>query len=236
MVFRISRSGAPNDVELEVKIEDAGGTATRLDDYIPIGSTVKIPKDKSFVDVKVYATQDEETEGWDANGPGGESVKLTLKEGDNYKLGQDTSATAWIRDDTFTYTGPELAADATVAAAIAQAWANSNPNGPTVNKVEQGFWIYHNYDTSKLEVEWAVRDPATPPDKLLLPPIDTENGTRILVGWFHTHPFTVSEGYVPDEPSEADEGISTRNGIPGILKHHGGLEYFGPDESPDVIG
>ncbi len=230
--FTITRTGGNINESLEVTLSEEGGTATENVDYSPLPPTVTFQPGQTHKTLTFQPIQDEKTEGWDE---GGESVKRSIVDGGNYIVGENDSATAWILDDTFTYTAQELASDATVAAAINQAWASSNPNGPTADKVEQGFWIYHNYQTSQLEVDWAVRDPATPPDELILPPIDTRNGVRVLVGWFHTHPFTLAEGKDPG-PSQADEGISTRFGVPGILKNHGGLEYFGPDESPNVIG
>lgn len=122
----------------------------------------------------------------------------------------------------------EVRADATVRAAIEQAWTDSNPNaaevppnpGPSI-KTEQGGWIVWNCLTERYRI---VRVPAGTRDGL-----PTIVGTRPnvrhpehLVAWFHTHPNTVAEGY-NQGPSPADRAYTQNQArVPGIVRSHAG--------------
>ena len=111
-------------------------------------------------------------------------------------------------------------------AELRRAFEESNPNAPEVpsgqpgsQKQEQGGWIVLNRQTGQYEVlRWppGTRDGANPTAR---PP---DNDRQTVVAWFHTHPNTNAEGYLPD-PSPAD--INYTNSVarvPGIIETHDG--------------
>ncbi|MGH7789918.1 MAG: RHS repeat-associated core domain-containing protein [Candidatus Binatia bacterium] len=127
---------------------------------------------------------------------------------------------------------PAFMNDPDVASELNAAWAQSNPNAPTVArgqpgslKVEQGGWIRANRFTGARHV---IRVPAGTRDSL-----PTILGTRPrwslvykLEGWFHTHPNTFAEGY-GYLPSPGDIAFTTQYGqVPGVVKTHHGDQFI----------
>jgi hypothetical protein len=132
----------------------------------------------------------------------------------------------------------QIKANATVVAALAQAWTDSNPNAPDVPpnpppslKKEQGGWILWNCVTNAYRV---IRVPAGTRDGLA-----TIVGTRPsparpekVVAWFHTHPNTTAEGYTTGA-SPGDIGFTNSEAkVPGIIREHGGVDTDIPYPSP----
>lgn len=120
----------------------------------------------------------------------------------------------------------KIASDPTVAAAIEKAWKDSKPNAKeNKSKQEKGFWVTKDKKTGALSVvqfpDNGTNDGLTPGS----PPNETGKDT---VAFFHTHP-NIGDGYV-SEPSDADENFAKSKGIPGIIKSHDGMYYFGPDK------
>ena len=117
----------------------------------------------------------------------------------------------------------KIANDPTVSAEIDKAWKASNPNGPGA-KQEKGFWISKDDNTGALSVtpfpDNGTNDSLTPGS----PP--SEKG-KTVVGFFHTHPNTDQEGYKQD-PSKADEDFAKSVAVPGLIRSHDGMFYYGP--------
>ncbi len=120
--------------------------------------------------------------------------------------------------------------DPNVSPKLDKAWADSKPHAPAVpagqpgsQKREQGGWITQGWITGAYDV---VR----------IQP-GTRNGLDFrgtkpvfclctVVGWFHTHPNTEAEGYLPAEISTGDLSTSRNVArVPGIILQHG----------PDVV-
>lgn len=114
-----------------------------------------------------------------------------------------------------------IAKDPTVAAAIDSSWNASNPNGPGT-KQEKGFWVIKDDKTGALSVQ-QFPDNGTN-DSLVPGPVPNEQD-KSTVAFFHTHPNTRAEGYVP-EPSQADKDFGAALGVPGIVRSHEGMYYF----------
>jgi hypothetical protein len=117
----------------------------------------------------------------------------------------------------------KIANDPTVSAEIDKSWKASNPNGPGT-KQEKGFWISKDDKTGAMSVtpfpDNGTNDSLTPGS----PP--SEKG-KTVVGFFHTHPNTDGEGY-SQAPSKADEDFAKAVGVPGLIRSHDGMYYFGP--------
>jgi len=117
----------------------------------------------------------------------------------------------------------KIANDPVVSAEIDKAWTASNPNGPGAKK-EKGFWVSKDDKTGALSVtpfpDNGTNDSLTPGS----PP--SEPGKKV-VGFFHTHPNTTGEGY-KQEPSSADEAFAKSVGVPGLIRSHDGMYYYGP--------
>ncbi|BBM03575.1 hypothetical protein GL2_36490 [Microbulbifer sp. GL-2] len=126
---------------------------------------------------------------------------------------------------------PAFMTDSTVISELNRAWVESNPNAPDVPrgtpgspKKEQGGWVVQNVWTGKYTV---IRVPAGTRDSLA-----TISGTRPgwsivhkTVGWFHTHPNTVAEGYT-HTPSPGDIGFTKNYAkVPGVIKTHNGDQF-----------
>ena len=114
--------------------------------------------------------------------------------------------------------------DSGVSSSLSQAWQDSNPDAPSVLrghsgslKLEQGGWIVGSLGKFKV-----IRVAAGTRDSLA-----TIQGTRpsgVVVGWFHTHPNTVAEGYAPTSPSAGDIGFTRQEAkVPGVVIHHNGM-------------
>ncbi len=118
---------------------------------------------------------------------------------------------------------PELEAianDPRIRPEIDKAWAESNPYGSGTAKQERGFWILRDSDTQALTVQQFPSNGTR--DSLMPGPMPDRS-----VSFFHTHPNTSAEGYL-QEPSPADVRFANSRGIPGIIRSHDGMYYFGP--------
>ena len=115
-----------------------------------------------------------------------------------------------------------IAKDPVVAAAIEKAWNNSNPNTPG-GKQEQGFWVMRDDKTGALST---VNFPSNGTRDSLTPGAVPAIEGKTAVAFFHTHPNTAAEGY-KSGPSPADQNFADANGIPGIIRSHDGMYYFG---------
>jgi hypothetical protein len=118
----------------------------------------------------------------------------------------------------------KIAKDPTVEAEIDKSWNASNPNGPG-KKQEHGFWVLKDDKTGALSVQQFPQNTATN-DSMIPGPTPAEPG-KTTVAFFHTPPNTSNEGYV-SEPSDADEKFAKARGVPGIIRSHDGMYYFGP--------
>ncbi len=106
--FTVSRTGdttAPLEVTYTID-----GTATNVDDYAEISTTVTIPAGESSATIEVTPVDDTAIEGT-------ETVSLTLDASDSYELGEANSATVNIADNDPVITGPIITIAATDDAA-----------------------------------------------------------------------------------------------------------------------
>ena len=116
-----------------------------------------------------------------------------------------------------------IANDPTISGEIDAAWEDSNPNTPG-EKVERGFWILRNDDTGQYSVQHFPTSNAT--RHSLTPGPTPDVPGHSVEAFFHTHPNTVEEGYT-SEPSQADISFGEAIGVPGIVRSHDGMHYFG---------
>jgi uncharacterized Zn-binding protein involved in type VI secretion len=129
-----------------------------------------------------------------------------------------------IIGDAGTQALENLLSDPTVRAAIDQAWTDSNPNGPGA-KMEHGFWIVQDNTTKALSIKEFPTGGST--NQRMIPGPTPSDPNSTPVAFFHTHPNTSAEGY-RQAPSGADQAFAINRNIPGILKAHDGMYYFGP--------
>jgi hypothetical protein len=110
-----------------------------------------------------------------------------------------------------------------VQLALAQAWKDSLPHDPATRH-EEGGWIYINVTTGELiarraaaglQAELEIGNPPLLPDS-------------VIVATFHTHPNPTSEGWNPG-PSDVDEEVLHRLGVPGLIRADDGVYVAGPD-------
>ncbi|MFQ5860883.1 MAG: hypothetical protein ACE5IG_04950 [Dehalococcoidia bacterium] len=120
--------------------------------------------------------------------------------------------------------------NATVSAAIEQAWRDSQANDPN-KRHEEGGWIIQNIRTGALRV---VRVPAGG-QAGITPGANPAGAGEQTCGFFHTHPNPpVDENGVrwTQGPSQADINWHNRHGIPGIIRNAAGTVTFGPTRGP----
>jgi len=110
-----------------------------------------------------------------------------------------------------------MANDPRVRAEIDKAWVASNPDGTP--KHEKGFWILKD---NSLSVQQFPSNASSTRDSLIPGSMPDR-----AVAFFHTHPNTAAEGYIQG-PSPADIRFANSIGIPGIIRSHSGMYYFGP--------
>jgi hypothetical protein len=172
-----------------------------------------LKEDKSGTADGTSGTGDGATDTSGATGTSGTQQAQQLAQG-----GQVTAPKSAKRPDL-----EKIANDPVVSAEIDKAWAASNPNGPGA-KQEKGFWISKDEKTGALSVtpfpDNGTNDSLTPGS----PP--NEKGKKV-VGFFHTHPNTDGEGY-KQGPSKEDEDFAKAVGVPGLIKSHDGMYYYGP--------
>lgn len=121
---------------------------------------------------------------------------------------------------------PELekfAKDKGIKTEINKAWKASNP-GSNGQEREQGFWILKDDKTGALSTAPFSTAGATN-DQMIPGPTPSIAG-RTPVAFFHTHP-NQGNGYVP-QPSSPDLEFARNRNLPGIIKSHTGMYYFGP--------
>src|SRR5437899_2925693 len=89
---------------------------------------------------------------------------------------------------------------------------------------EEGGWIYLHVKTGELAVR---RAPSGLQAELEIgnPPLLSD---FVIVGTFHTHPNPTAEGWDP-APSDADEAVHGRLGVPGLIRTDQGVVTTGPD-------
>ena len=124
---------------------------------------------------------------------------------------------------------PELALianDPVVKTAIDTAWADSNPHIPG-HKLENGFWILRANDSGTFSVRQFPPNTAT--NSSIAPGIKPNVLGHTTVAFFHTHPNTADEGFTSG-PSHSDIQFAHKPiiNVPGILRAHDGLHFFGP--------
>jgi hypothetical protein len=86
--------------------------------------------------------------------------------------------------------------DPVTEAAFAALWANSNPDAPQSQRVEQAAWIVQT-QYGLAYVSWTNADfgPCT-----ITPHVGTFSIPANAIGWVHTHPFTEGELQTACEP------------------------------------
>ena len=120
-------------------------------------------------------------------------------------------------------TNDELRQAPVVQQALEQAWTDSLPHDPA-KRHEEGGWIYINLTTGELiahpaatglQAELEIGHPPPLPDS-------------VVVATFHTHPNPTSEGWNPG-PSDVDEEVLQRLGVPGLIRADDGVYVAGPE-------
>ncbi|MFT3761567.1 MAG: RHS repeat-associated core domain-containing protein [Pseudoxanthomonas sp.] len=112
------------------------------------------------------------------------------------------------------------------------AWVDSNPNAPAVPKGvpgsikhEQGGWVIRHFGSEKPEL---IRSAPGTRDQMsrdvLNKPSEFECACRVL-GFFHTHPNTRAEGYMPNA-NGYDYLFQLEMGVPGMIRSHEGYEFI----------
>ena len=127
-------------------------------------------------------------------------------------------------------TGAELSTNPTVAAAIEQAWTDSQA-GDAANRHEEGGWIYMDTTTGAISVRRAAGG-ARAGINMNNPP---EIAGSVVVGNFHTHPNLTSEGWEPG-PSPADTRLENARGVPGVIRADDGIHVYGPARRASLTG
>lgn len=113
--------------------------------------------------------------------------------------------------------------DPVVEAAFAQLWANSNPNAPQPERLEQAAWIVQTSYGLDI-IPWTNADfgPCT-----ISPHVGTFSIPTNAIAWIHTHPFTEGEVQTSCEPIGYDG-----NGQP----IHGTYDKFPNQEDIELAG
>jgi hypothetical protein len=117
----------------------------------------------------------------------------------------------------------ELRQEPAVQQALEQAWSDSLPNDPA-RRHEEGGWIYLNLKTTELI---ARRAPGGLQAELEIgnPPLLHD---CVIVAIFHTHPNPTAQGWDPG-PSDADQEVLARLGVPGLIRADDGVYTAGPE-------
>ena len=127
--------------------------------------------------------------------------------------------------------GP-LLADPTVQAAMAAAWAASNPAvpGPGTTQHEEGGWIYMNLITGAITVTTQNAGASAAID--LSSPATVDD--CVVVGYFHTHP-NLGPGWNP-RPSGRDVTNVGPRGVPAYVRSGIGDFTYGPASRLHLAG
>ena len=111
-----------------------------------------------------------------------------------------------------------IANDPVIRARINDAWNASNVYG--ILPREHGFWISRNEGSGEL----FTRPFANPGVENR---IDPGPAPADAIAFFHTHPYGwIIFGAAP--PSSSDEAFGRSVGLPGLIRSHVGMYYFGP--------
>ena len=124
----------------------------------------------------------------------------------------------------------ELLRDPVVIDALEAAWNDSLPADPQ-QRHEEGGWIYCELSTGMISVVRAA--PGRRRAINLSRP--TERAGCVIVGKFHTHPNPSDEGWDP-APSEQDELVDNRHGVPDLIRSDQGVFVSGPDSRRGGLG
>ncbi|MEL4892303.1 RHS domain-containing protein [Xanthomonas protegens] len=129
-------------------------------------------------------------------------------------------------------TDPSWTRDRNVRSQMEQAWDESNPNSRPVpqnsqgsTKQEQGGWVvqFANEDHPDLvRLEPGTRDHMGKDS--LHKPSEFECACKVL-GFFHAHPNTREEGYMP-RANGFDYQFQLYMGVPGMVRSHEGYEFI----------
>jgi hypothetical protein len=114
-----------------------------------------------------------------------------------------------------------IANDAVIRSRIDEAWAASNPHGIPR---EHGFWISRNDATGELFTR-PFANPGTA-GNIVPGPLPSD-----AIASFHTHPLRPDFGGLPG-PSRRDLATAASDGLPGLIRSHNGMHYFGPSLRP----
>lgn|SRR5262249_5096648 len=120
-------------------------------------------------------------------------------------------------------TAAELLQCPVVAAEIEAAWLDSKVDD-ALQRHEEGGWIYYELATGTISVTRASSG-SRRRISLGKPP---EYTGCVVVGKFHTHPNPSDEGWEPG-PSEQDELVDARQGVPDLIRSDQGMFTSGPD-------
>jgi hypothetical protein len=119
-------------------------------------------------------------------------------------------------------TADDLLNDATVRAALEQAWIDSLPSDPA-NRHEEGGWVYLDTTTGTISVQRAPSGARAALDLNTPPAVP---GT-VVVATFHTHPNPSAEGWETG-PSRADTQSAWFFGVPCLIRADDGVHATGP--------
>ncbi len=115
-----------------------------------------------------------------------------------------------------------VANDPIIRSQIDDAWTASSPN--STRPQEHGFWISRNETTGEV----FTRPFANPGFANSIVPGAAPSDA---VAFFHTHPFGPEFRATPG-PSTSDDAFAERVGLPGLIRSHSGMYYFGPRYRP----
>lgn len=131
-----------------------------------------------------------------------------------------------------TASDPEWTRNARLRRQMETAWEDSNPNAPTVKhgqpgslKREQGGWIIRRDGYGEVDlVRSRPGSRSQMGQDVLQKPSEFACGCRV-VGFFHTHPNTLAEGYQAYS-NGYDYQFLEEMGVPGMVRSHEGYEFI----------
>jgi hypothetical protein len=153
---------------------------------------------------------------------GGEG--LSASDDQSLEQGQEQTPLTRARDQEPRSDLPQLEAianDPTIRSRIDEAWNASNSRGTAPQ--EHGFWISRNEVTGQI----FTRSFTSPGMAASIAPGPTPDDA---IAFFHTHPNPVPD-FEPG-PSSADERLAANRDLPGLIRSHTGMYYFGPPLKP----
>ena len=124
----------------------------------------------------------------------------------------------------------ELLQNPVVTAALDAAWNDSLPGDPQ-QRHEEGGWVYCDPNSGMISIMRAAPGRRRSIN-LSHPP---ELAGCVVIGKFHTHPNPSAEGWDP-APSEQDELIDDRHGVPDLIRSDQGVFVSGPSSRRGGLG